>query len=108
MTNSGSNYTALTRFLGSHPEILALQRFRELQIRNLLFYQAELAHLQQELAELEDADVGPVNQRANHRWTPDMAQAYGPLDPAQSVPLSSRPYCEKMLQIRSTLASYSE
>ena len=57
MATQDINYTAFAKFLGSYPDILAVKRFRELQIRNLLFYQAELAHLEQELQEIEVQDV---------------------------------------------------
>jgi hypothetical protein len=104
------NYTAFASFLSSFPDTLAVKRFRELQIRNLLFYQAELAHLGVELEEIEQRDArdtAEASKRANFRWTPLMAQEAPSSTLTPNTTMSSI-YCEKMLQIRSTLASYSE
>lgn len=105
-----SGYTALASFLSSFPDALALKRFRELQIKNLLYYQAELAHLEMELGELEQEDASlttSVSQRASSRWTPSMAQETPPPTTDTTRTLSSL-YAEKMLQIRRTLRSYSK
>ena len=107
MTPERSNYTAFASFLAEFPDTLALKRFRGLQIRNLLFYQAELAHLQVELEEIEEKDAGEASKRANYRWTPAMAQNALSTEQPQVHDVSSL-YGEKMLQIRTTLASYRE
>jgi hypothetical protein len=104
------NYAAFASFLSSFPDTFAVKRFRELQIRNLLFYQAELAHLQVELEEIEQKDASNTaepSNRANFRWTPSMAQEAS-LSTLTLNPTMSSIYCEKMLQIHRTLASYSE
>ncbi|KAI2473820.1 hypothetical protein F4781DRAFT_379008 [Annulohypoxylon bovei var. microspora] len=101
------NYTGFTDFLSAFPDTLAVKRFRDLQIRNLLFYQAELAHLQAELGEIEQRDAkltADASARANFRWTPAMAKDI-PFSVQQ--PTISSLYSEKMLQIRSTLISYN-
>ena len=49
MAGTKINYTAFAQFLASYPDELTLLRFRELSIRNLLFYQAELVHLARQL-----------------------------------------------------------
>ncbi|KEZ45165.1 hypothetical protein SAPIO_CDS2614 [Scedosporium apiospermum] len=127
MDSKKSNYTALASFLGSYPEVLAIRRFRELQIRNLLFYQAELAHLEAELQEIENQDAQrkyDPSDRANFRWTPCMVRekpaktrapdcAGGCQKPEDPSPPTSREtmnssYLEKVLQIRRTLSSYME
>lgn len=77
MALENSNYKALANILSSYPDIVAVKRFRELQIRNLLFYQAELAHLELELSDIEqkDAQAATVSSAlTNIRWTPLMAQ----------------------------------
>jgi hypothetical protein len=110
MTSHEANYTAFASFLGSFPDILAVKRFRELQIRNLLFYQAELAHLALELEEIEKTDATSMTEasaRANFRWKPSMAQENTSSTPNTTNALSSS-YAEKMLLIRRTLTSYSE
>jgi len=126
VSSNKSNYTALAGFLGSYPEVLAIRRFRELQIRNLLFYQAELAHLEAELQEIENHDMQRKynpSDRVNFRWTPCMVGekpakmgasdsvegCEKPDDPLPPTPreTTNSPYREKVLQIRRTLASYS-
>ncbi|KAI1106057.1 hypothetical protein F4804DRAFT_302085 [Jackrogersella minutella] len=100
------NYANFVSFLASYPDTLAVKRFRELQIRNLLFYQAELAHLAIELEEIEQRDAkdtADVSARANFRWTPAMAREV----PSSIPPTISSLYREKMLQIRGTLVSYN-
>ncbi|KFA70852.1 hypothetical protein S40288_11613 [Stachybotrys chartarum IBT 40288] len=121
-----SNYAALAGLFSSWPDVLTIRRFRELQIRNLLFYQAELAHLEAELHELEDEDArqnsNPLH-RVNFRWTPHMngvnvttatASNHGQgagtsIPPVQSTPqtTASLLYRDEVLQIRRTLADYS-
>ncbi|KEY71819.1 hypothetical protein S7711_11347 [Stachybotrys chartarum IBT 7711] len=122
-----SNYAALAGFFSSWPDVLTIRRFRELQIRNLLFYQAELAHLEAELHELEDEDArqnpNPLH-RVNFRWTPHMngvnvttatASNHGQgagtsIPPVQPTPqtTASLLYRDKVLQIRRTLADYND
>jgi hypothetical protein len=108
MAPYNSNYHALANVLSSYADILVLKRFRELQIRNLLFYQAELAHLEQELQEIELKDAQNARVASaliNVRWTPAMARK--PTTPPPNKTLSSL-YSEKMLQIRETLQNYSK
>ncbi len=111
------NYTALAQFLASYPDELTLLRFRELSIRNLLFYQAELVHLARQLQQLEDydAEMHPEpEKRVNHRWTPAMAaklresKTSGGADGSTTTTTTMDLYCEKVLEIRETLAKYSE
>src|ERR1700722_7976199 len=97
MATGKINYTAFASFLSSYPDTLAVKRFRELQIRNLLFYQAELAHLAVELEEIEKTDARDTTQaseRVNFRWMPSMAQEApsSTLNPTETL---SSLYCEK-------------
>jgi hypothetical protein len=104
MATAKINYTAFADFLNNYQDAFAVKRFRELQIRNLLFYQAELAHLREELEEIEQKDTETPSKHVTSRWTPEMAK-----EPASgSNPMLSSTYSKKMLQIRSTLTSYSE
>ncbi|KAF4946800.1 hypothetical protein FSARC_14110 [Fusarium sarcochroum] len=120
MATSKFNYTALADFLSSYPEVLAIKRFRELQIRNLLFYQAELAHLEAGLRDIESQDAQQKqdpSEHTNFRWTPPVIgekQAIGgPASSGDPTPFTlaetaNSPYIEKVLQIRRTLAKYNE
>ena len=107
MATTSINYTAFVQFLDAHPDVLALKRFRGLHIRNLLFYQAELAHLEVELQEIEDRDAKDSSaafDRVNYRWKPSMAEEAAM---HTSKPTFSSEYCEKIIRIRKTLESYS-
>ncbi|KAI0897892.1 hypothetical protein F4806DRAFT_507663 [Annulohypoxylon nitens] len=107
MGSTKANYTRLTDFFNTFPDTLAVKRFRDLQIRNLLFYQAELAHLREELEEIEQRDAkstNDVSERVNFRWTPAAAKQV-PF-PKQQPTVSSL-YQEKILRIRCTLISYN-
>jgi hypothetical protein len=114
MTAHTVNYTAFASFLSNVPDIVALKRFRELQIKNLLFYQAELAHLEVELAEIEQRDAQDNSnacERASFRWKPEGMREASLTAASPAVPTfttTSSLFREKMLQIRRTLASYSE
>ena len=116
MAGTKSNYTAFAHFLASYPDELTLLRFRELSIRNLLFYQAELVHLARQLQQLEkyDAEMHPEPEnRVNHRWTPAMAakpreNRKSGADDVSATTTTLDLYCEKILEIRETLAKYSE
>ena len=50
------NYLDLSKLMSKHPEVFILRKFSGLNVKNLLYYQAELAHLEQELGEIEDED----------------------------------------------------
>jgi len=103
-----ANYTSLASFLSSAPDIVALKRFRELQVKNLLFYQAELSHLAAELTEIEELDASShpnATGRADYRWKPEMAEE--PSTPPSPL-TTAHLYAKKMRHIRRTLASYSE
>jgi hypothetical protein len=53
--NMGS-YRALASLMSTYPDVFIVRRFSELNVMNLLYLQAELAHLEQELKEIEDED----------------------------------------------------
>lgn len=124
MATEDSNYTAFSKFFSQHHSDLSLLRFRELSIRNLLFYQAELAYLQRDLKEIERHDAAKhadPEERVNYRWKPTgytrlpekvtQVQVISTNLSATSDPNHGGSYedlyIEKMMQIRSTLAKYS-
>lgn len=51
-----ANYSGLSRLMSDNPDLLILRTFRTLNVKNLLYYQAELAHLEHELEEVEKED----------------------------------------------------
>ena len=57
------NYSALTAFMATYPEMLILRTFFSLNINSLLYQQAELAHLEQELKEIEEDQACGLSPR---------------------------------------------
>lgn len=51
-----ASYTGLSRLMSKHPELFILRSFRDLNVKNILYYEAELAHLECELREVEEED----------------------------------------------------
>ena len=125
------NYPKLASFLDQYPGVLSLRRFRTLSIQNLLYYQAEIAHLEEELLEIETLDTTPSKRQselATFRWKPveQVRATYccshstvgqSPKTGANSPPRSLNTvvqvtsvdlYREKFLQVRATLEKYNE
>lgn len=50
------NYLDLSKLMSNYPDVFILRKFSRLNVKNLLYYQAELAYLEQELEEIEDED----------------------------------------------------
>lgn len=59
------SYDALARLMSDHPKLLILRSYSSLNIKSLMYYQAELAHLEVELLEVEseDCDCGSSPRR---------------------------------------------
>ena len=131
MAHTKVNYAAFADLLSTYSSEIALLRFRELSVRNLLFYQAEFVHLQRQLQQIEDYDasLNPApEKRVNHRWPPSAmaktttvppqtsgvppSNSIAPSEPSGSAASVSTNiadlYHEKMLQIRETLENYRE
>lgn len=110
MAEPKQDYAALAEFLSTWPDAFTLKRFRELQVKNLLFYQAELAHLHSELHEAEVRDAKEDAKRLPHlqqhvsKWPRRLAE--GAIPGPTKTPISM--YIDKMLKIRETLKVYSE
>lgn len=119
MADLNVNYTPFTKFLEHHPSDFTLFRFRQLNIKNLLFYQAELAYLQRDLEDIEETDASvhaAADERVNFRWKPlekaasggaPSIRSQGSRASSPSNPSYSDVYIEKVLEIRETLAKYS-
>jgi hypothetical protein len=50
------NYLELSTLMSTYSDVFILRSFSGLNVKNLLYYQAELAHLEQELKEIEHED----------------------------------------------------
>lgn len=52
-----SGYPKIASLMGSHPEMLMVRLFRALNARNLLYLQAELHHIEDQLLKCEQVDT---------------------------------------------------
>lgn len=101
-----ANYPAFADWLADYPDTVALKRFRRLQLRNLLYYQAELVSLEYELQMNDDLDAQAfpdATKRVTYRWTASMAE-----EPVTTPVTTSAMYRATILKIRETLRKYSE
>lgn len=57
-----NGYSKLASLMGRHPEVAILRRFSTLNVRNLLYLQAELVHLEHQLALCTKADLESRDQ----------------------------------------------
>src|SRR5438067_1668554 len=51
-----ASYSGLAALMAAYPETMILRTFSELNKKNLLYYQAEIAGLERELHEIEEED----------------------------------------------------
>ena len=62
-------YSQLSDFMVEYPETYIVRTFSKLNAKNVLYYQAELVHLEQELEEIEEEDATtPSRQSYCKRW----------------------------------------
>ena len=107
-------YSALSRLMSDHPEALVIRSFSELQIKSLLYYQAELAELEAELEEIEREDFtssDAARKNFSSHWKSLTATGSSSLtlsDKAASQDLGSRQQWRLVLRIRDALKDYSK
>lgn len=92
-------YQRLASLMGTHHEFAIFRRFRALNMQNILYLQAEIMHLEEELTELAKRDLKNP-ERAFHNkdwWSLSKGEAEGDQD--QWV---------KVLEIREKLNIYSK
>lgn len=111
------SYSGLANLTVTYPEMLILRKYTELNAKNLLYYQAELAILEAELKQLEEADKNshePVLRDFGKRWSALTAAAQEQTKQIQmgklSAPQETRDSAQwrKFLEIRRVLAEYSK
>ena len=98
--------------MAGYPEVFILRRFSSLSIKSLLYYQAELVHLEKELAEIEREDqeclTSPRKDYATH-WNRLSSSVYAtPSHDGNQSAVSPRDMLQwqVVLKIRSTLREY--
>ena len=96
-----NGYSELASIMGHYPEMGMVRRFTTLNTLNLLYHQAELVVLEEELRHLAKDDIGSGDERRTYfaqDWT-FLSKAKGNGDEKQ---------WQKMLQIRQKLQVFSE
>lgn len=91
-------YTAIAQIMSSHDELAIFRRFRELNTLNLLYTQAELVHLEIDLADLQNIDKSHPERTLYHRdwWSL-----------VHSEEDQSKEQWQKVVEIRQKLDAYS-
>lgn len=92
-------YGKMAELMSSHDEFAILRRFRHLNMKNLLYLQAEIAHLEEELGELADRDSMDFELQFHGRdwWSL-----------ANGEDETSQEQWEKVLQLREKLDIYND
>jgi hypothetical protein len=91
-------YSAIAQIMGNHDELAIVRRFRELNVQDLLYSQAEVIHLEAELAELREMDkIQPDRAIYSRDWW----------SLAHSEEDRNKEQWAKVLEIRHKLREYS-
>ncbi|KAL9080457.1 MAG: hypothetical protein Q9157_000771 [Trypethelium eluteriae] len=92
-------YAKIAQLMGAYPEFAIFRRFRTLNMQNLLYLQAELMHLETELAIIASDDNKHASRQAYpHDWW-SMAHGQGESDNKQR---------EVVLKIQEKLEKYND
>jgi hypothetical protein len=91
-------YPAIAQIMCNHDELAIFRRFRELNALDLLYAQAELTHLEDDLVELRAVDKAHPEKALYHRdwWSL-----------AHSTEDENKEQWQKVLEIRKKLEAYS-
>lgn len=92
-------YEQVAQLMSAHDELAILRRFRALNMKNLLYLQAEILHLEEDLSDLATRDTEFPGRRYHGRdwWSLANGQDGG-----------DREQWAKVLHLRETLATYNE
>ena len=96
-------YEPLAKLMGRHPEAAAFRRFSTLNMKNLLYYQAELVHLEVKLRTLEARD-----QSSKFAGRQKFCRSWLALSHAGQLPDESGEQWRTFQRIREVLKEYSQ
>ena len=96
------SYNKLSKFMGSWPEVAIFRRFGALNAQNLLFLQAELVRLEDQLQSIreDDAQSADLEKKQSHQSWRSLVLAHEQGDASTSQ-------WQKVLEIRDKLKEYS-
>jgi hypothetical protein len=91
-------YPAIAQIMSNHDELAIFRRFKELNMLNLLYSQAEIIHLEAGLKSLREVDKSHPERDFYHRdwWSLAYSQEDG-----------NKEQWQKVLEIRKKLEAYS-
>lgn len=97
-----NGYDKLASVMGLFPDVAIFRRFATMNVKNILYLQAELMHLEKQLDEAAQADTmsGDINRREYHR-------AWFALSRAELLPHGNGRQWKIFLQIREVLQQYN-
>ena len=99
-----NGYSKLASLMGPHPEVALFRRFGSLNARNLMYFQAEIIHLEKQLEQYTQADnesTHPDRQYYDRDWQSLMESG----DAAEPVENSAQ--WKTILKLRQALKEYS-
>jgi hypothetical protein len=96
-------YPKLAEHLGEHPDFASFRRFGALSSRNLLYYQAELLELEEELEKLERRD----SDLSKNGLDEDRASTWYWLGGRGCEEQSNKDQLKLVLRLRGLLQQYS-
>lgn len=101
-------WPSLARQMAKKPHLESFCRFRELNVKNLLYYQVEIAEMEAELRKVERKDAGKCGQKeGTYATDPKKMLLLNPEDRRHSSP-EERKQHDLVLKIRKCLREYSK
>jgi hypothetical protein len=100
-------WPGLAQMMAQIPESACFSRFRELNLKNLLYYQAEIAELEAELRRVENADARKSGPEGEYATDPSKMLISASTDRRNASPEEQR-QGELVLKIRERLREYSK
>ncbi|KAI0410202.1 hypothetical protein F5X98DRAFT_387608 [Xylaria grammica] len=94
----------LAQMLAESPKFESFRRFRELNVKTLLYYQAEIAELEKDLMEAENNDT---RNKSSKKWEGSYAEYAHRMIQSQDDPNADKKQCDIVLKIRERVREYN-
>jgi len=102
-TWSMGTYPKLSNFMGSFPDVAIFRRFGAMNVQNLLFLQAELSHLERELAVIREEEAQSEDEKRQLAL-----RSWWELSSSQYEGEEDNPQWDIIQRIREKLVEYSK